>query len=101
MRVEGSKEHRSRSVPRPQPSFRGDSTKDLGIELPGLPQGKEQHNATGTIRRTKSLESRLWCRGYYVDTVSRIAEYIKNQPKEDELGDPMKIPGTDPFPGSK
>ena len=40
-----------------------------------------------------------------MDTVgkkeSRIAEYIKNQPKEDELGDPMKIPGTDPFPGSK
>ena len=53
MRVEGSKEHRSRSVPRPQPTFRGASTKDLGIELPGLSQGKEQHNATGAIRRTK------------------------------------------------
>ena len=47
----------------------------------------------------------FWCRGYYVDTVgkneSRIAEYIKNQLKEDELGDQMKIPGTSPFTGSK
>ena len=33
----------------------------------------------------------FWCRGYYVDTVgkneTRIAEYIKNQLKEDELGE--------------
>ena len=107
MRVEGSKEHRSRSVPRPQPTFRAVSTKDFGIELPGLSQGKEQHNATGAIRRTKIQvwEGQLWCRGYYVDTVgkkeSRIAEYIKNQPKEDKLGDPIKIPGIDPFTGSK
>ena len=47
----------------------------------------------------------FWCRGYYVDTVgkneSRIAEYIKNQLKEDELGDQMRIPGTSPFTGSK
>ena len=47
----------------------------------------------------------FWCRGYYVDTVgkneSRIAEYIQNQLKEDELGDQMKIPGTSPFTGSK
>ena len=47
----------------------------------------------------------FWCRGYYVDTVgkneSRIAEYIKNQLKEDELGDQLRIPGTSPFTGSK
>ena len=38
----------------------------------------------------------FWCRGYYVDTVgkneSRIAEYIKNQLKEDELGEQLRIP---------
>ena len=37
----------------------------------------------------------FWCRGYYVDTVgkneSRIAEYIKNQLHEDELGDQLRI----------
>ena len=47
----------------------------------------------------------FWCRGYYIDTVgkneSRIAEYIKNQLKEDEFGDQMRIPGTSPFTGSK
>ena len=47
----------------------------------------------------------FWCRGYYVDTVgkneSRIAEYIKNQLKEDELGDQLVIPGASPFTGRK
>ena len=46
-----------------------------------------------------------WCRGYYVDTVgkneNRIAKYIQNQLKEDELGDQTKISGTSPFTGSK
>ena len=47
----------------------------------------------------------FWCRGYYVDTVgkneSRIAEYVKNQLKEDEMGDQLVIPGTSPFTGRK
>ena len=47
----------------------------------------------------------FWCKGYYVDTVgkneSRIAEYIKNQLKEDELGEQLVIPGISPFTGRK
>ena len=47
----------------------------------------------------------FWCRGYYVDTVgkneSRIAEYIKNQLKEDELGEQLIIPSVNPFTGRK
>jgi len=47
----------------------------------------------------------FWCKGYYVDTVgkneSRIAEYIANQLKEDELGERFVIPGTSPFTGRK
>ena len=47
----------------------------------------------------------IWCKGYYVDTVgkneSRIAEYIANQLKEDQLGDQLLIPGMSPFKGSK
>ena len=47
----------------------------------------------------------FWCRGYYVDTVgkneSRIAEYIKNQLKEDELGEQLVIPSASPFTGRK
>lgn len=47
----------------------------------------------------------FWCRGYYVDTTgkntSRIAEYIKNQLKEDQMTEQLRIPGTSPFTGSK
>ena len=47
----------------------------------------------------------FWCRGYYVDTAgkneSRIEEYIKNQLKEDELGEQLRIPSPSPFTGSK
>ena len=43
--------------------------------------------------------------GPYVDTVgkneTRIAEYIKNQLKEDELGEQMTIASIGPFTGSK
>ena len=47
----------------------------------------------------------FWCRGYYVATVgkneSRIAEYIRNQLKEDEMGEQLRIPSTSLFTGSK
>ena len=47
----------------------------------------------------------FWCRGYYVDTVgkneSRIAEYVRNQLKEDELGGQLRIPSDSPFTGRK
>ena len=46
----------------------------------------------------------FWCRGYYVDTVGKnkkaIAEYIRNQLKEDYEEDQMKlIEYVDPFTG--
>ena len=45
------------------------------------------------------------CRGYYVDTAGKnavkIKEYIKNQLKEDELGEQLTFNNTDPFMGSK
>ena len=47
----------------------------------------------------------FWCRGYYVDTAGKnavkIKEYIKNQLKEDELGEQLIFNNTDPFMGSK
>ena len=45
----------------------------------------------------------FWCRGYYVDTTgkntNRIAEYIKDQLKEDELGEQLRISSPSPFTG--
>ena len=47
----------------------------------------------------------FWCKGYYVDTAGknagRIAEYIKNQLKEDELGEQLKMPEGSPFKGGR
>ena len=48
----------------------------------------------------------FWCRGYYVDTAGKnakkIAEYIQNQLKEDQVSDQMTLKEyVDPFTGSK
>ncbi len=48
----------------------------------------------------------FWCRGYYVDTVGRnqnaIREYIKNQLEEDIVSDQISLKEyIDPFMGSK
>ena len=47
----------------------------------------------------------FWCRGYYVDTAGknagRIAEYIKNQLQEDQLGEQLTIQPNSPFTGGK
>ncbi len=47
----------------------------------------------------------FWCRGYYVDTVGKntkaIAEYIKNQLKEDELNQQLVVDYGEPFTGDK
>ena len=47
----------------------------------------------------------FWYRGYYVDTVGKntkaIAEYIKNQLKEDELNQQLVLDYGDPFTGDK
>ena len=47
----------------------------------------------------------FWCRGYYVDTAgknaSRIAEYIQNQLKTDQLGEQLVMSEVGPFTGCK
>ena len=48
----------------------------------------------------------FWCRGYYVDTAGKnakkIAEYIQNQLKEDQVADQLTIKEyVDPFTGSR
>lgn len=48
----------------------------------------------------------FWCRGYYVDTAGKnakkIAEYIQNQLKEDQVSDQMTMREyEDPFTGGK
>lgn len=74
----------------------------------GFLKGKSSiiiHQRHGNLKYRYGNRS-FWCRGYYVDTAGkntkRIAEYIKNQLKEDQLHDQMTIGGwEDPFTGSK
>lgn len=51
----------------------------------------------------KYLNRQFWCRGYYVDTVGKnekkIAEYISNQLKQDEMSEQLVLDFQDPFNG--
>ena len=55
--------------------------------------------------RYKYRNREFWCRGYYVDTVGKdakkIAAYIENQLREDELTNQLTMEDVDPFTGSK
>ena len=74
----------------------------------GFLKGKSSiliHERHGNLKYKYGNRS-FWCRGYYVDTVGKntkkIAEYIQNQLKEDELHDQLTLKEyTDPFTGSK
>lgn len=63
------------------------------------------HERHGNLKYKYGNRS-FWCRGYYVDTVGknakRIAEYIQNQLKEDQISDQMTLREiNNPFMGSK
>lgn len=51
----------------------------------------------------KYRNRQFWCRGYYVDTVGKnekkIAEYISNQLKQDEMSEQLVLEFQDPFNG--
>lgn len=51
----------------------------------------------------KYRNRQFWCRGYYVDTVGKnekkIAEYIANQLKQDEMSEQLVLDFQDPFNG--
>ena len=55
--------------------------------------------------RYKYRNREFWCRGYYVDTVGKdtkkIAAYIQNQLREDELANQLTMENYDPFTGGK
>ena len=47
----------------------------------------------------------FWCRGYYIDTVGKnekkIAAYIQDQLKEDEMSEQLTLEMDDPFTGNR
>lgn len=74
----------------------------------GFLKGKSSiliHERHGNLKYKYGNRS-FWCRGYYVDTAGKntkkIAQYIQNQLKEDELRNQITLREyTDPFAGSK
>ena len=74
----------------------------------GFLKGKSSlmiHERHGNLKYKYGNRS-FWCRGYYVDTAGKnakkIAEYIQNQLKEDQIQDQMTLKEYDnPFTGSK
>ena len=62
------------------------------------------HERHGNLKYKYGKRS-FWCRGYYVDTVGKntkkIAEYIKNQLKEEQLGEQLTMSEVGQFTGSK
>ena len=74
----------------------------------GFLKGKSSlmiHERHGNLKYKYGNRS-FWCRGYYVDTAGKnakkIAEYIQNQLKEDQIHDQMTLKEYDnPFTGSK
>ena len=74
----------------------------------GFLKGKSSiliHERHGNLKYKYGNRS-FWCRGYYVDTAGKnakkIAEYIQNQLKEDQLCDQLTLKEyQDPFTGSK
>ena len=55
--------------------------------------------------REKGRNREFWCRGYYVDTVGKnteaIKQYIENQLREDMLNDQLTLEEASPFTGRK
>src|SRR5699024_8018970 len=56
--------------------------------------------------RYKYVQRKVWCRGYFVDTVGRnknqIQEYIRNQLKDDYISDQLTLfEEYDPFTGQR
>lgn len=63
------------------------------------------HERHGNLKY-KYGNRQFWCRGYYVDTAGKntkkIAEYIRDQLKEDQIHDQMTMREyEDPFTGSR
>lgn len=93
-------------MPRPCAYVGRDTAEVVGVEL-GYLKGKSStmlYEQFGELKY-KYRSREFWCRGYYVDTAgkntSRIAEYIKNQLKEDQLGEQLTMSEVGPFTGSK
>jgi len=96
--------NRSRGMPRPHPYASGNPAKTLRSKFCGISKGKSSlliYQKYANMK-CKYKNREFWCRGYYIDTVGKntekIKEYIANQLKEYKLAEQMSITEIiDPF----
>lgn len=105
--MEGCKDYRSRGVPGPHTYVGGNTAKDSVSSFMGYLKGKSSvmlYEQFGELKY-KYRNREFWGKGYYVDTVgkneNRIAEYIQNQLKEDEMAGQLMIEEGNPFTGRR
>ena len=106
--MERSKNSRSRSVPGSHPHAGRNPTEN---ECGGIHRISQREKQFDDFQRHGNLKYKygnrsFWCRGYYVDTAGKntkkIAQYIQNQLKEDQLTDQMTLKEyMDPLAGNK
>ncbi len=96
MRMEGSKDYRSRNMSGPCTYACGNTAESISGFM-GYLKGKSAtmlYEQFGELKY-KYRNREFWCRGYYVDTVgkneSRIAEYIRHQLEADKLGEQLTL----------
>ena len=77
------------------------------IKFYGVFERKKQHDVIWQFSelKYKYRNREFWSKGYYVDTAvknaERIAEYIANQLREDQLGEQLTLEWENPFKGSR
>lgn len=106
--MERSKNSRSRSVPGSHPHAGGNPTENECGGIHRISQREKQFDDFSTTRESEVQiwESIILVQRYYVDTAGKntkkIAEYIQNQLKEDQLTDQMTLKEyMDPLAGNK
>lgn len=96
-----------RGMPRPCTYAFRDTDKDEYIKFYGIFEREKQLDDIWKVGnlKFKYRNREFWCKGYYVDAAGKnavkIKEYIKNQLKEDELGEQLTFNNTNPFMGSE
>lgn len=100
--MERSDNSRSGMLPGSCTYAAGDTTQDECVGIYGVSKGKSSlmlYERFGDLK-FKYRNREFWCRGYYVDTVGKnkekIRDYIKKQLEEDKLGTQLCLP----YPGS-
>ena len=106
--MERRRNNRRGSLPRPRTYVSKHSAQNEHFGIYGIFEREKCNNNISKIWEYEICipKSRIWCKGYYVDTVGKntkaIQEYVANQLKADREADQLSLfDPRDPLTGSK